>query len=89
MKLHKRLAFVLTLLGMFVFFPFAESEAQSADMVVSELSCDKLYSLAWEEMDGREKDYSLRCDAQQADEQWNALYGGMSGQEKLSAVVLE
>ncbi|MDO4697019.1 MAG: hypothetical protein Q4A49_05815 [Neisseria sp.] len=89
MKIGIRLFFAVCLFVVFILFPLEQSEAQSADMLASELSCSGLYVLEWHEMDERQKHYSLKCDAAAADEQWYAVYGDMGEEENLSAVVWE
>lgn len=89
MKLSIRLLFAVCLCTVLILFPFEQSEAQSADMLASELSCASLYHLDWHQMDERQRNYASRCDAEAADAQWHEMYGGMDETDALSAVVWE
>ena len=90
MKMNKRNGLVLaSLLSVaLATFPSSDSEAQSAEMPLSELSCQKLNVLLLEKMDSKQQKYALQCDAVEAAQAWERSYGGAVEDDVLMAGVV-
>ncbi|EGV36989.1 hypothetical protein [Neisseria weaveri] len=55
------------------------SDAASVDVIVSQLSCDKLHVLENGKMNAVQHAYALKCDEAEADRAWEQVYGSAGG----------
>ncbi len=91
MKHNKRnnWALVGMLTVMLAVFPFSRSEAQSAEMPLSELGCNKLNVLQLGNMNAKQKSYAHQCDTEEAASAWERSYGGLVSEDLIAGVVYE
>ena len=91
MKMNKCNSWVLsvTLSLALVAFPSSDSEAQSAEMPLSELSCQKLNTLSLDKMGLKQRAYAGQCDVAEASQAWEQSYGALSHDDWAAGVVYE
>lgn len=91
MKMNKRNGLVLAGLLSIVLaaFPSSDSEAQSAEMPLSELSCPKLGVLPLDKMNSKQQMYAVQCDVAEAAQAWEQSYGSMDHDGFAAGVVYE
>ncbi|MDO5639274.1 MAG: hypothetical protein Q4G28_05330 [Neisseria sp.] len=70
-------------------FPSSDSEAQSAEMPLSEFSCQKLNLKRLERMSDKQRIYAAKCDMAEAGLAWEQSYGGLSHDELVAGIVYE
>ncbi len=91
MKINKRNSLFLaaTLSLALAALPSSDSEAQSAEMPLSELSCAKLGALQLTHMSNKQRMYAGQCDMQEAAQAWEQAYGGLNHEDMAAGVVYE
>lgn len=72
----------------FLVFPF-HSEAQSANVSLSALECERVSQLVLEKMDVKQRAFSRQCDMVEASHDWERQYGGLNERELVAGVVYE
>lgn len=88
-KQRKGLVLFSTLALMAVAFSSGHSEAQSAEMPLSELGCEKLNTLSLGNMNGKQQAFAQACAAAEAAAAWEQAYGGMNDENLAAGVVYE
>ncbi|MDO4906388.1 hypothetical protein [Neisseria sp.] len=88
-KQRKGLVLFSTLTVMAVVFSSGYTEAQSAEMPLSELGCDKLNTLRITQMSGKQQAFARECAAAEAAQAWEQSYGTLNSENLIAGVVYE
>lgn len=88
-KQRKSLALLGAVIMMAAAFSSGRTQAQSAEMPLSELGCDKLNALRLSHMNGKQLAFARECAAAEAAQTWERSYGGLDAESLLAGVVYE
>ncbi|MBF0803595.1 MULTISPECIES: hypothetical protein [unclassified Neisseria] len=86
---RKGLVLVSTLAAMAAAFSSGHTEAQSAEMPLSELGCDKLNILRITQMNGKQQVFARECAAAEAAQAWEQSYGALDSESLIASVIYE